>query len=322
MSRHLRVLSTGGTIASTGEGDGATPKVTGQELIEAVPSIEHYAEITVDQVVQRPSFEMDFEAIIAVAKRAKAAILGGADGVVVTHGTDTMEESAYLFDRVVDVEKPIVFTGAQRRPDEVSPDGPANLVTAIKTAANNQFGAAGGVYIAFDETIHAAETVSKVHTSKLGTFQSPDSGPVASETREGFRFHREPGGQQTMFKPIVPDADIRIIPSAVGISRAPIDEAVDAGVDGIVLDGTGLGNATGDLGNAAGDAIDAGVPVVVSSRCLGGETRAVYGGNGGGETLRQHGVGFAGALSAQKARIELALALSQLDAPLTHFESS
>lgn len=319
MSLDVRILSTGGTIASTGSEDGATPDRTGSELIDAVPVIEEYADIGVEQVTQRPSFEMDFEAAATVAERAEDVIASGADGVIVTHGTDTMEESAYFVDRTVDADAPIVFTGAQRRPDEISPDGPANLATAVGAAANDRF-RSGGTYIAFDETVHAAETVTKMHTSKLNTFQSPDGGPVATETRGGFRFHRPPNGRPAPFDPSPPSADVRIIPSAAGVGRAPIDEAVDAGVDGIVLDGTGLGNTTGALGNAASDAIDADVAVVVASRCPGGETRAVYGGAGGGETLRQHGVGFAGHLPAQKARIELALSLEQSDEPLANFQ--
>ena len=321
MSRHVCILSTGGTIASTGSESGATPDKTGSELIDAVPVIEQYADVDVEQVAQRPSFDMDFETMVTVGERAEDAVASGADGVVVTHGTDTMEESAYFLDRTVDVDAPIVFTGAQRRPDEISPDGPANLATAVRAAANDRFRDAGGVYLAFDETIHAAETVTKMHTSKLNTFQSPDAGPVATETRDGFRFHRPPSGRPAAFEPAPPSVDVRIIPSAAGVGRAPVDEAVSAGVDGIVLDGTGLGNTSAPLGDAVSDAIDADVAVVVTSRCPGGETRAVYGGAGGGETLRRYGVGLAGDLPSQKARIELALSLDQSDEPLANFQS-
>lgn len=321
MSPRVRVLSTGGTIASTSTDDGAKPEKTGEELVEAVPVIDQYADIAVEEVAQRPSFEMDFSTLETLAEGISEAVAAGADGIVVTHGTDTMEESAYFIDRTVSVDVPIVFTGAQRRPDEISSDGPANLVTAVRAAVHDRFQNNGGTYIAFDETIHSARTVSKLHTSKLNTFQSPDSGPVASETREGFRFHRQPVGQPAVFDPVAPAVDVRLVSSAAGVGRAPIDEAVEAGVEGIVVTGTGLGNTTGPLGNAIADAIDAGVAVVVSSRCPAGETRAVYGSDGGGETLRNHGVSFAGDLPAQKARIELALALEQSEQPHEHFQS-
>lgn len=322
MSVHVRVLSTGGTIASTSGEDGATPDKTGEELVTAVPVIDDYADVSIDQVAQRSSFEMDFETVATIATGVRETVDDGADGVVVTHGTDTMEESAYFLDRTLDINAPVVFTGAQRRPDEISPDGPANLATAVRAAAAERFRETSGAYIAFDEEIHAARTVTKVHTSKLNAFESPDSGPVAAETREGFRFHRPPGGQPAEFDPVAPDTDVRIVLSTCGVGREPVDEAVEAGVDGIVLAGTGLGNATTPLGNAVADAIDTGVSVVVASRCLGGATRAVYGGGGGGETLRQHGVGFAGDLPAQKARIKLALALDQADDPLAYFQSA
>ena len=322
MSAYVCVLSTGGTIASTSGEDGAEPSKTGDELVEAAPIIDEYAEISVEQVAQRPSFDMDFETISAVAQGVEQAVADRAGGVVITHGTDTMEESAYFLDQTLDVDAPVVFTGAQRRPDEISPDGPANLATAVHAAANERFCSTGGVYVAFDEEIHAARTVTKTHTSKLSTFGSPGAGPVASETRDGFRFHRAPENGAAPFEPSAPTATVRIVPSAAGVGRASIDEAVEAGVDGLVLSGTGLGNATTALGDAVADAIDSDVPVVVASRCLAGETRAVYGGGGGGETLRTHGVGFAGALPAQKARIELALAIEQADDPLETFDSA
>jgi L-asparaginase len=321
MKPDIHILSTGGTIASTGKDDGAEPDKQGSELLEEVPAVNDYANVSVEQVAQIPSFTMDLETMTTVVRRAERAVADGADAVIVTHGTDTMEESAFFADRTFDADAPLVFTGSQRRSDEISPDGPANLVTAVRAAAHDTVRAAGGSYIAFDEQLHRARTVTKTHTSRLDTFRSPDSGPVASVAHGGFRFHYSPPETEPSFDLVVPDAAVRIVPSYAGCTRDPIDEAIQAGVDGLVVDGTGLGNTTAALSEAIADAIDAGVPVVVSSRCLGGATAAVYGSPGGGETLRQHGVGFAGELSAQKARIELALSLSTTDDPLGSFSS-
>lgn len=308
MTRVL-VVSTGGTIASEGQEGGAVPSKRGEGLVASVPELSDYADITVRDVAQRPSFEMDFAVMASMADAVRAA--DNADGVVVTHGTDTMEESAYYLDLTLDVDTPVVFTGAQRRPDEVSPDGPANMLTAVRAASNDRLRVAGGVYVAFDETLHTARNVTKGHTSRLGTFVSPETGPVASATRDGFRFHRPPGTETPTLPGGVPDAEVRLVTSAAGVDGRPVRRAIADGADGVVLEGTGLGNTTAQLGDAVGEAITAGVPVVVTSRCHAGATRPVYGASGGGETLRQHGVLFGGDLPAHKARIKLALALEE-----------
>ncbi|QCS43951.1 asparaginase [Natrinema versiforme] len=319
MNSNVHILSTGGTIASTGKDDGAKPDKQGSELLADIPEIDDYASVSVEQVAQIPSFTMDFETMVTIVRRAEAAISAGADAIVVTHGTDTLEESAFFADQTLGGDTPIVFTGAQRRPDEISPDGPANIVTAVRAADHDAVQAAGGSYVAFDEQLHEARSVTKAHTSRLDTFRSPDSGPVASLDHGGFRFHYSPPEANALFDPVVPDAAVRIVPSYADCPRDPVDEAVDAGVDGLVIEGTGLGNTTAALSDAIADALDAGVPVVVASRCLGGATAPVYGNPGGGETLRQQGVGFAGDLSAQKARIKLALALTATADPLEQF---
>jgi L-asparaginase len=318
MSAYVRVLSTGGTIASTATEDGAEPGRTGEELVRSVPEIDEYADLSVEEVAQRPSYDMDLETMAAVVERARTA--PDVDGVVVTHGTDTMAESAYFADLTAG-RVPLVFTGAQRRPDETSADGPANLVTAVRAAADERLHGSGRAFVAFDKRLYAARSVSKAHTSRLDAFVSPDAGPVAAETRSGLRFHRTPVPQESPFEPRVPDGRVRIVSSGAGVPRTPVDDAVASGVDGIVVDATGLGNVTTALGDGIADATESGVPVVVASRCLGGETVPVYGGGGGGETLRRHGVGFAGSLSAPNARIELLLALAQSTDPLARFES-
>jgi L-asparaginase len=309
MSPTITVLGTGGTIASTAGEAGATPEKSGADLVSAVPAIGEYADVEAEQVLQTPSYDMDLDGMAAIARAAAGAAETGVDGVVVTHGTDTMEESAYYLDLVCDLDIPIVFTGAQCRSDEVSPDGPANLLTAVRAAAHDFFADMGGVYVAFDGEIHAAREVTKTHTSALDTFRSPDAGPVAALSHTGLRTFREPGSRSAQVDVAETDAAVAIVASAAGVSGAPIRRALDAGIDGIVVAGTGLGNTTGVIESAVADAIKAGVPVVITSRCVGGTTAPVYGGPGGGETLRSHGVIDGGDLSAQKARLKLALVL-------------
>lgn len=304
----IAVLSTGGTIASTQDGDSgaASPSKAGSELVEAVPAVSTYGDISVQDVAQRPSFDMSLDRIATIGDAAAAAADAGADGIVVTHGTDTMEESAYALDLTRGLTPPVVFTGAQRRPDEHSADGAANLLTAVRAASHERFRGEEGVYVAFDSELHAARDVTKGHTSALGTFVSPDAGPVASVSREDIRVHRHPGSRSDTLPVDRTDADVAMVKSAAGVGRRGIDAALEAGVDGVVVEGTGLGNTTAAIGDGVADAVSAGVPVVVASRCRGGSTAPVYGTGGGGRTLVDRGAVQAGALPAHKARLKLA----------------
>ncbi len=320
MKPEVTVLSTGGTIASTETDDGARPDKGGAELVEAAEEAEQYASLTVEEVAHIPSFDMGFETMAAIVRHAEAAATSGTDGIVVTHGTDTMEESAYFADLTLGESVPVVFTGAQRRPDEPSADGSANLINAVRAAVSDPLTAAGGAYVVFNDQVHGADQVTKGHTSRLDTFRSPNGGPLATIDRKRVRYHHEPSPHAPSYAPVVPEADVRVVPSGAGVGRDPIDDALAAGVDGIVVEGTGLGNTTTAIGKAIADATADGVPVVVSSRCVAGATTPVYGGDGGGETLRKHGVGFAGELPAQKARIKLMLAISETSDPLSQFD--
>ncbi len=317
----VTILGTGGTIASTEGEAGATPTLSTDALLDAVPGIEDHADLTAEQVAQTPSFELDFETLADV-RRAVREAAAAADGVVVTHGTDTMEESAYYLDLTLDVDAPVVFTGAQRPADELSADGPANLLTAVRAASDERVRDAGGVYVAFDEELHAARDVTKAHTRKLAAFASPGTGPVATVTREDVRFHRDPGSRSGPIPVDREDAGgdseeadagpaVEMIKSAVGVGGGGIERAVERGVDGLVLEATGAGNATAGIGDAVAAAIDQGTPVVVTSRCYEGPVEPIYGTPGGGQTLRDHGAIFAGDLPAHKARLKLRLALRE-----------
>lgn len=300
----VHAIATGGTIASTAGAEGAAPSLSGDDLVEAVPGLAEYADVTVESVAERPGFDMDPATVAAVGRRVRA-VAEDAAGVVVTHGTDTMEESAYYLDLAADWPVPVVFTGAQRRPDEVGADGPANLRTAVRAAAHDRLDS--GVFLAFDDELHAARDVTKAHTSALGTFTSPNAGPVALFTRGGVEWYRDPPATPTVGV-LETEATVPIVTSGSGVGAGPVERAVAAGVDGVVVAGTGLGNATAALGGAIREAA-ADLPVVVASRCFAGPTEPVYGTAGGAVTLDEH-VQFAGDLPPWKARIALSLALA------------
>ena len=304
MSERVLVASTGGTIASTAGEAGAAPTKTGEDLVGAIPELE--GRIRVANVAQRPSVDVDFE----VLERLRKRITSHDAGAVVTHGTDTMAESAYYLDLFADVEGPVVFTGAQRRPDQPGADGPANLLAAVGAAEEPAVEAAGGVYVCLNDEPHAARDVVKAHTWRPDAFESPGRGPVGALAPGGFERYRELGSRSsTLSVEDAPAGDVSILTTGLGVGREAIDRALEAGSEGIVLQATGLGNAPEPVADAVADAVEAGVPVVVTSRCHAGGVAAVYGG-GGGYTLEEHGAVLAGDLPAPKARIKLLLALA------------
>ena len=307
----IQVLSTGGTIASTDATGGATPTRAGEELV-ASANLPTDIGISVEQVSQVPGFGMETGIVDDIARRVSAVGPDDVDGVVVTHGTDTMAESAYYLDAGLDPDTPVVFTGAQRRPDEVSADGPANLRTAVAAATHPEIRAAGGAYLAFNEELHAARDVVKSHSHKLETFESPGKGPVAVRTRERFRFHREPGSRSTYVPGLGSDATVATVTSGLGVDAGPVRQIIDE-VDGLVVAGTGLGNVTPGIADAVDRARDRDLPVVVASRCHAGGVDGVYGTAGGGKQLFERGVLPADDLPAWKARLKLVLALEAAD---------
>ena len=307
----IRVLSTGGTIASTDAAEGATPTRTGDELVRSA-DLPTDIDVSVEQVSQVPGFDMDTGIVDDIAQHVREA--GPETGFVVTHGTDTMAESAYYLDAGLDPDVPVVFTGAQRRPDEVSADGPANLRTAVAAALHSDVRDAGGVYLAFNQELHAARDVVKSHSHKLETFQSPGKGPVAVRNRAGFRFHRDPGSRSTHVPGLDSDATVATVTSGLGVGGGPVRRVLD-GVDGVVVAGTGLGNVTGGLADGIDEALDRDIPVAMVSRCHAGGVNGVYGTAGGATQLFERGVIPAGDLPPWKARLKLMLALAAADRP-------
>ncbi|RDI72595.1 asparaginase [Halopelagius longus] len=312
----VHVVSCGGTIASEPSEDGAAPAKAGDELVEAVPEVSTHADLRVTDVGSRPGFDMDFGVVGRAADAAVEAVSEGADGVVVTHGTDTLADTAYALDLVTELDVPVVVTGSQRRFDEPGSDAPSNLLTAVRAAADDRFD--GGVYVAFDGELLAARDAVKTHTNALNTFRAPGKGPVASFTRRSVRVHRDPGSaasETSLPRDALSEADavdVPVVHSGTGVDGRWLTRAVEAGADGVVVEGTGLGNTTSGLGDAIRDALDS-VPVVVSTRCHAGPTEAVYGTGGGGVTLREHGIAYAGDLSTAKTRVKLVLTLAAVD---------
>ena len=311
MTPKVAVIGTGGTIASRYD-PALGRKIavrSGEELLRMLPDLGGVAEIAVDDFVTMGSFQMTAAVAFGLAQRIDEWVRRpGVAGVVVTHGTDTMEETAYLADLVVAGDRPIVFTGAQRSSDEPDTDGPRNLMNAIRAAAAPATAGLGAV-ICFNDELHAARDVTKLHSSALQTFQSPDHGRLGVVDGERVVIDRRPPRRRHY--PVTRlEERVDLVKLALGADARHLDASVAAGAMGIVLEAFGLGNATIAVVDGVRRAVSAGVPVVVTSRCLAGRARPVYGGGGGGRDLEDAGAIFAGDLRAVKARILLMVLLA------------
>ena len=302
------VVSTGGTIAMRPDPETGklVPAVSGEELVDMLAWPEA-PPLELDDFVRVPSFDMHGELALSLAER----VIEHADrrdlaGVVVAHGTDTMEESVYLIDRLLRADVPVVLTGAQRGADEPDTDGPRNLRDAIRVASAPAARGRGAM-IAFAGEIHAAREVRKVHTSALPAFAAPGYGPTGAVDGERVVFQRHSERRPAL--PVPAElAPVDLIRLYAGSDARFVHAAVEAGARAIVLEGTGRGNANDQVVAGVRDAVARGVTVAVCSRCASGRVEPVYG-RGGGRDLADAGAIFAGDLAGPKARVLLQIAL-------------
>lgn len=314
----LRLITTGGTIASRLDPDtGAAVAVDGpEELVAAVPGLDDFGPIEVDEVARVNSWNLTPDHMAQVARRARTALLeDGVDGVVVTHGTDTVEETAYLTDLLAGAATErggIVFTCAMRHAAELGADGPRNLLDAARTATHPDARGRGALLVVNGE-VHAARWVTKTATTYLSTFASPDRGPVGRLMGDAPRFDlptppRPPVGALAAGAGI--DPHVAVVTTATGQDDAVLRWWVDEQhVHGLVVEGTGAGNVPGTMAPGVAYALEQGVPVVLTSRVPRGATLGTYGGPGGGATLTELGVIHANGLPTAKARLALMVAL-------------
>jgi L-asparaginase len=296
----LRLIATGGTIASLADPEtGAVrPAVSADDLVATVPGL---GPVEVEEVAHVNGWNVTPATMLEVARRAS----GG--GVVVTHGTDTIEETAFLCDLCV--ETGVVFAGAMRNGSEVSADGPRNLLCASQVAAAAEARELGTVLVLNDE-IHAARWARKQDSSRAHALASPGHGPVGIAVPGSVRIRLPPPRR---FLVPIPDAlpPVPVVQTYTGIEEHLIETVLDAtGAAGLVIEGTGLGNVPGSAERGIAAAVERGLPVVAATRVPTGGTHAIYGGPGGAVTLRELGVVGAGELSAAKARLLLMLLLA------------
>ena len=312
---HIEIVATGGTIAGAQPKPGELGYKSGefdiQRLIDAVPQIKDLADVTGEQLVSIGSQDMNDEIWLKLAKRVnELARRPDVDAVVITHGTDTMEETGYFLSLVIKTQKPIVMVGSMRPATSISADGPMNLYEGVAAAASSE--ASGrGVLVVLNDQIHFAREVEKRNTTSLDTFESPNRGPAGHVGGSAVTFFAKPVttfGQGSAFSidDITALPKVEIVYAYANMGRDFIDLAVRNGAKGIVVAGVGDGNMTSVAIDGLQDAVKAGVAVVRSSR------------TGSGAVIRNveldddklHFIA-SGDLNPQKARVLLMLSLTK-----------
>lgn len=308
----VTIISTGGTIASTpDEGDDANPELTGDDLVAAVPELGEIADIEPEDFSTVPSPYLTFEQLLDLVDRVQALDADpSVDGVVVTQGTDNLEESAYFLDLCYDGEMPVVFTGAMRNPSLPSPDGPANLLASVLTATDED--ARGqGVLVAFNDRVHAAREVAKMHATNLDTFRTPEFGPLAAIDEDRVVWRRTTTNQDPTFDPDpskIPDEVLTCV-ATLDMNDTTIMAAREA--DALCLATMGAGHFPPKILATLKAVVEAGTPIVATTRCPEGRlARHTYGFEGSERTLQELGC-YYGDLNLQKTRIKTVLALAE-----------
>jgi L-asparaginase len=307
--KKILIIHTGGTIAMSEDKDSGAVKPSEQHpLGNIVPAINNMAELSEDYFLNLPSPHITINHMVKLAQRIEEKIKDEHfEGIVITHGTDTLEETAYLLDLIVQSDIPIVVTGAMRSSNELGSDGPHNLVSSIRVSLSEE--ARGqGVLVVLNDEIHTAKNVTKTHSSNIATFQSPQYGPIGIVTKHRITFHHKPIRRDRYH---VRDLhkNVYLLKAYAGMDASLLDAIIEQNVDGLVIEGLGQGNLPPQVVPGLDRLLAKNIPVVLVSRCFNGIVQDVYGYEGGGKQLKAAGLIFSNGLNGQKARIKLLVAL-------------
>ncbi|MBN3753625.1 asparaginase [Paraburkholderia sp. Tr-20389] len=304
-------IATGGTIAMKTDPDtgAAVPALSGEDLLGTVPEMANIARLEVGNPFNLPSPYMGPSHWVTLRESVAMALAhDDVTGVIVSHGTDTLEETAWFLDLTIDSSKPVVMIGAQRNASSPHFDGPRNLLNAARVCVSPD--ARGkGVLVVLNNQINAAREVTKTHTSDVESFKSGDSGFLGTVDDDRVMFARAALRRQFIVLSRHDLPYVEIVPMHGGADGGLVRAAVALGAKGIVIQALGLGNVNAEMFDAIRDAIAARVVIVISTRVPTGRVRPVYGFTGGGSTLKAAGAVFADNLSPQKARILLMLVM-------------
>jgi L-asparaginase len=321
----IRLVAVGGTISCLPQAStpGTTPSLTAADIVEATPELGALAELELADFATIASFAVTPTNMRDLAAEVVRAIDDGCNGVVVTHGTDTIEESAYALALMVPRGRPVVLTGAMRGPSLPGTEGAGNLVAAMAVAADERFGETGPVVVLNDE-VHAARFAAKSHTTRLSTFASAGAGPLGEVAEHRPHLWFRPIWDDYLGLPASLDGvEVEIVRMVSGAGDSQLRDAIARRPGAIVIDGFGGGHVAPPVVPAVADAIAAGIPVVMAPRPPGGRTlERTYGMPGAEMQLVELGVIPAGHLPPHKTRLRLLVGLALGRKPSTLFPVS
>ena len=288
----------------------AVPFYHAKDLLEKIPEAQNLANISIYEFGNYPGPHMTPELMLDLSKKIKSFVdQEKVDGIIVTHGTDTLEETAYFIDLTVKTEKPIVVIGAMKTSSEPDWDGPRNLVDAIRIC-NNENSKGLGVLVCLNGEINAASEVTKTHTEDIETFMSLDFGSLGFVEKGKVVFNRLPRKLETVETDKI-DSNVDLIKVYAGMNEKFFKLSADSGVHGVVIEAMGVGNVPPPAFEGIKYIVEKNIPVVLVSRCPAGETLDIYGYPGAGKWLKQLGVIFTDYLNGQKARIKMMICLGK-----------
>lgn len=307
--KKILIIHTGGTIAMMEDKDtGAVQQNQQNPLLLHTDALSSIAEVKVEDLFQLPSPHITEKIMLILKEKIETSIKEDMiEGVVITHGTDTLEETAYFLDLTVQSDIPIVVTGAMRSSNEIGADGPYNLISAVRVAASDS--AVGkGVLVVLNDEIHSAKNVTKTHTSNIATFQSPQYGPLGIVSKREITFHHVPNVRETYEIEKI-TKNVVLLKAYAGMDGSIIQAIRSLHPDGLVIEALGQGNLPPTMVPELKKLTDSGIPVVLVSRCFNGYVQEVYNYEGGGRQLKDFGVIFSNGLNGQKARLKLLVTL-------------
>ncbi|WP_313175560.1 asparaginase [Streptococcus parasuis] len=304
--KKILVLHTGGTISMQADQNGAVESSPINPMTQVTSPLENIEVVSVDFLnLPSPHIQIDHMMMIYKKIREEASHF---DGFVITHGTDTLEETAYFLDTMSTPQKPIVMTGAMRSSNELGSDGIYNYRTALRVAADEK-SADKGVLVVMNDEIHAAKYVTKTHTTNVSTFQTPTHGPLGLVTKREILFFKS-ADKRVRFDLQAINGVVPIIKSYADMDTILLDALVEAPISGLVIEALGAGNLPPASISAIKKLINKQLPIVLVSRCFNGIAEPVYAYDGGGIQLEELGVLFVKELNSQKARIKLLIAVN------------
>ena len=304
--KKILVLHTGGTISMQADQNGAVESSPINPMTQVTSPLENIEVVSVDFLnLPSPHIQIDHMMMIYKKIREEASHF---DGFVITHGTDTLEETAYFLDTMSIPQKPIVMTGAMRSSNELGSDGIYNYRTALRVAADEK-SADKGVLVVMNDEIHAAKYVTKTHTTNVSTFQTPTHGPLGLVTKREILFFKA-ADKRVRFDLQAINGVVPIIKSYADMDTILLDALVEAPISGLVIEALGAGNLPPASIAAIKKLINKQLPIVLVSRCFNGIAEPVYAYDGGGRQLEELGVLFVKELNSQKARIKLLIAVN------------